>query len=285
MRYRKHGYVKATSIIFHKQIALSVDKSVGSFCVFEDVSDDMLMSVFAHCDLSEWGRLSQVNKKFNSLLKYTMLYHRLASKPDFIPSTKFLRSFFPKVDPYNPKQILQLGKPVDLPIAYELREDPVDQKDLDELCGRVISRLRYKREGVDEENPNIKILLKVKIKRFLDFKMVLQERRKECFYDFDLKCINLAGLAEDQITALPEGLSVQGINLNFTYISAANAMLLIAKLKPRGDVNLVTVDLSVLTEEQINALPEGLSVKNLNFDETDLSAANAMLLEQKLGTA
>ena len=166
MRYRKHGYVKATSIVFHKQIALSVDESEGSLGVFRNVPVDVLMSVFAHCDLSDWGRLSQVNKKFNFLLKYTMLYHRLARKPDFIPSTKFLRSFFPKVDPYNPKQILQLGKPVDLPIAYELREDPVDQKDLDELCDSVISGLRYKREGVDEENPNIKILLKVKIKFF-----------------------------------------------------------------------------------------------------------------------
>ena len=138
MRYIKHGYVKASSIIFHKQIALSVDKSVGSFCVFEDVSDDMLMSVFAHCDLSDWGRLSQVNKKFNFLLKYTMLYHRLARKPDFIPSTKFLRSFFPKVDPYNPKQILQLGKPVDLPI-----DNLVDKK----TCNVVISSLRYERKG------------------------------------------------------------------------------------------------------------------------------------------
>ena len=133
-----------------------------------------------------------------------------------------------------------------------------------------------------EENPNIKILLKVKIKSFLDFKMVLQERRKECFYDFDLKRINLVGLTEDQITALPEELFVKGLSLSEAVISAENAMLLIAKLKPRGNVNLCDVNLSRLTEEQINALPDGLYVQDLDFYRTSISALNAMLLIAKL---
>ena len=103
--------------------------------------------------------------------------------------------------------------------------------------------------------------------------------------DIDFGFTDLSRLKEEDIAVIPEGLSVKNLDFDETDLSAANAMLLIAKLKPRGDVNLVTVDLSELTEEQINALPEGLSVKNLDFDETDLSAANAMLLEQKLGTA
>ena len=97
-----------------------------------------------------------------------------------------------------------------------------------------------------------------------------------------LDFVDLSALTEVQINAIPEGLSVQGLRLNGTNISAANAILLIAKLKPRGDVNLYDVNLSRLTDEQIKLLPEGLSVQGLRLNGTNISAANAILLIAKL---
>ena len=100
--------------------------------------------------------------------------------------------------------------------------------------------------------------------------------------DVNLYDVNLSRLTAEQIKALPEGFSVKGLSLSETNISAKNAMLLIAKLKPRGDVNLYDVNLSRLTAEQIKALPEGLSVQGLRLNGTNISAANAMLLIAKL---
>ena len=100
--------------------------------------------------------------------------------------------------------------------------------------------------------------------------------------DVNLYDVNLSRLTDEQIKTIPEGLSVQSLSLTNTNISAANAMLLIAKLKPQGILNLGFLNLSVPTEEQIKALPEGLSVKSFNFANTNISAANAMLLIAKL---
>ena len=64
-------------------------------------------------------------------------------------------------------------------------------------------------------------------------------------------------------------------------------MLLIAKLRPQGDLYLYDVDLSELSEAQINALPEGLSVqgfslRHIDLEDSRISAKNAILLKQKL---
>ena len=94
--------------------------------------------------------------------------------------------------------------------------------------------------------------------------------------------MDLKNLKLEDIKKLPDDISVQDLDPHNTYLRPESVIALLTKLKPKGTVDLSYIDLSGLTADAINSLPDELSFQKLILDNTNISPEIETLLRQKL---
>lgn len=95
--------------------------------------------------------------------------------------------------------------------------------------------------------------------------------------------VDLSALTKEQVETLPEDLAITDLDLTYTKLSPKVVIDLITKLKPRGRLNLAGIDLSTLTKDQVNTLPDGLAILDLIlWDRRTISSEVAFALIARL---
>ncbi len=95
-------------------------------------------------------------------------------------------------------------------------------------------------------------------------------------------CVNLSQLTVDQVQQLPDTMKVHALDLRYTRILPEVLIALLCKVTPTGLLDLVDVDLSELTVDQVQQLPDTLKVQKLNLRGTQIRPQVLIALLRKV---
>jgi len=97
-----------------------------------------------------------------------------------------------------------------------------------------------------------------------------------------LESVNLGGLTVEDVMGIPDGMEIQDLDLSTTNIKPNVWVVLLAKLRPSGDVLSSGVNLGGLTREEVMRILNGMEIRNLDLLETNIKPDVLAALREKL---